>query len=602
MNFNLFSQKSSSLSQQSLCSQSASQQRRECSNCGAPASVLEVDSESGHQVCTQCSHIVEGFEDMQSSRDFRDGADREMQSQQHDILRCAQQQRWQPLNKELIRPQRQLAALIVGAFQCVLQAQTNALIRERGAQPHVYDIVGHLWFRFLNKAWIARGFGARKQPCSLWVWNKNEQRLFQNDDFEEKWATPKHTVIDVLLTTESDSSSSSSSSASKSNKNNDRIDLDSLNLSDASVHSTVSSVSCKTRKRAFTEKEKKRHERRKRLERRRRLPTRCGRYTGRIPRRDPFGWKTAKHSNMKSSLDRYLYRAGEINLELSLLLLSLACRICAEAVTLNELLRMAQKDALPYLRAFEALPKRFRVRGAKERRRLFATDANALQFERFFQRNEMRFEAKYFYLAQNLLARELGVLDKVVPLNSKLMALRYCRDLKVPLALHAVARVLMDKLRAHRAEAEAEAAVDVDVEPELQELSEFESPFVAFASSTAQRKRYEFEVKLLFTNGLDGQVPALDMVSVAALLVIAVLCVYRLDKALRHPLNERPPMNSRSNKRRRLKRVPPLWRWFAATSLLKHRFADADSARLFGVDADRAWRVKLTRDFIERLL
>ena len=73
-------------SQSSLCSQSGSQQ---------------------HQVCRQCSHIVEGFEDMQSSRDFRDGADREMRSQQHDILMCAQQQRWQPLNKEVIRPQRQ---------------------------------------------------------------------------------------------------------------------------------------------------------------------------------------------------------------------------------------------------------------------------------------------------------------------------------------------------------------------------------------------------------------------------------------------------------------------------------------------------------------
>eukprot|EP01084_Bolivina_argentea_P022612 42031_1 len=467
---------------QTSSGQSSQSQPNQCTNCKAQ-NTLQVDDATGHKICNNCSHIVQDYQDMQLDEQFGDEDDIEIADMSKDILKEKQKNVLKPLRNEIIHPQQQFSKLILNAFQCILQAQISVLIHKYKIKPHLYKIIGQLWFRFLNKIWIKQGFGAKNVSNSDWVWNKNQSKLYQNNDFEEKWIAPKRSVIDVLLTTEDDTdittdddiinvndSTSDSDTQSHSNDSNvmnkhkqrigDSIDLDSL-LSDGSQYRNIASqtsiTKSKTKKKTrrkivLTEKELKKHQKRMELKRRQILPRKCMRFTDRIIKHDVFGWKKVNEyeykKNQRSDYDRYLYGKGEINLELSLVLLYIGCRICGEILTMNDIICGAQKCIIPYLRAFESLPQQFRIKNSKQRRDFYVTDANYVSFKKFFQRNEMKYDMKRFYYISNLLIRDMGLSDKIVPFNSKLMVIKYLRDLNIPLALYSIIEIFMDKYKA----------------------------------------------------------------------------------------------------------------------------------------------------------
>ena len=416
---------------------------------------------------------------MQSAETFASDDEEEIAEQAHEIRKAQKKQKLRPLNKDIIRSQLQYSKIILNAFQCLLQCQVNALIIEYNVKPHLYHIVGQIWFRFINQIWIKQGgFGDKSDDKSDWIWNKNQSKLYQNNDFIEKWITPKRSVLDVLLTTEDEFDTSSDddnmcthataktqpslkrSDSPKPNAMSDTIDLNSLFSNNSTHTQTTDNVSIsrsrskkKIKKfKELTQKEKIIREKQKRLNLKRRLPSSCQRYTERINRFDPYGWKpkqkaTKDKKNERSEFDEYLYESGQINLELSLVLLYIGCRLCAECLTLNDILLGAQKNVIPYLRAYESLPKEFRIKDSRERRKVFMTDANFVSFKKMFMRNEMKYDRKSFYIICNLLVRDMGLQDKIVPFNSKLMVIKYCRDLNVPLAIYSVIEVFMEKYK-----------------------------------------------------------------------------------------------------------------------------------------------------------
>ena len=114
----------------------------------------------------------------------------EIAKQTMDIIK-RKKSRLKPLNPDIIHPQPHYTKIILNAFQCLLQSQISILIHEYKVKPHLYNIIGQIWFRFLNQTWIKKGFGTKDNSQSLWIWNKNQRKLYQNNDFKEKWITPK---------------------------------------------------------------------------------------------------------------------------------------------------------------------------------------------------------------------------------------------------------------------------------------------------------------------------------------------------------------------------------------------------------------------------
>merc|ERR1712228_95024 len=245
---NLFSQPSQSPSARST--HSSPSQHNQCTNCGAQNTLTD-DHISGGKICTNCSHIVQGYQNMASAEMYASEDEEEIAEQAHKIRKATKQQKLRPLNKEIIRSQHQYSKIILNAFQCLLQCQVSALIIEYNVKPHLYHIVGQIWFRFINQIWIKQGFGNKSDDKSDWIWNKNQNKLYQNNDFIEKWITPKRSVLDVLLTTEDELNTSSDDNSHSPTKQSiqkspnpmlDAIDLDSL-YSDTSNHSQLQNES-----------------------------------------------------------------------------------------------------------------------------------------------------------------------------------------------------------------------------------------------------------------------------------------------------------------------------------------------------------------------
>ena len=134
---------------------------------------------------------IKGYSNMQSD-DFTMEHDQiEITQQAIDILKSKHKSKLKPLNPEIIHPQQHYTKIILNAFQCLLQAQVSVLIHEYNVKPHLYNIVGQIWFRFLNTSWIKKGFGCQQegeteeQSQTLWVWNKNANKaLFEESGGE----------------------------------------------------------------------------------------------------------------------------------------------------------------------------------------------------------------------------------------------------------------------------------------------------------------------------------------------------------------------------------------------------------------------------------
>eukprot|EP01083_Nonionella_stella_P129469 392860_1 len=639
------SQRSQTPSQ--LSGHSSQSQHNTCTNCGS-YNTFQVE-DTGHKICTKCSHIVEDYENLQSAEHFGDEDDDQIAEQQQDILKEHHKSQYQALNKEIIHCQEQYAKLILNAFQCVLQSQVSVAIHEYNVKPHLYNIVAQIWFRFINKIWIKQGFGHPDEPQnSSWVWNKRSSKLYQNNDFKEQWTAPKMSVIDVLMTTEDDTDTSSDEDMMENNHNTneshqeshqdtndddeDSIDLRSL-LSDASTVSHESRASetsitqskaikqKKRRKTLLTDKQIRKRKKRINLKRKQTLPIKRTRFTARIPTHDVFGWKRVQQRyeerNARSKFDEYLYGKGEIDLELSLVLLYIGLRVCGETLTMNDVIRGAQKGIIPYLRAFESLPSAFRIKDSKQRRRLYGSDDNYLSFRKFFIRHEMKYEIARFYHIYHLLIGDLGLIDKIIPFNSKLMVIKYLRDLRIPLALYSIVEVFIDKYKRFP---KIFGARNTDMKNEWKELAEYKSIFVDYS----KRKKSDLNMKMIFTNGIDDDRDAvmddedcdtkykhLTPVTIMTLIVIAIASVYRLDKTIKHKLNEHPLLN---NARSAFKTLPALSQWFDVK--LKYKYMDCkvlcDVPKMFGYDTlktrkegglqheNTEWIFGLTKQFILR--
>eukprot|EP01083_Nonionella_stella_P288000 980299_1 len=603
-----------------------SRQHNACQNCGSQ-NTFEVD-DTGHKICTKCSHIVEGYENLQSAKRFGDEYDDQIAQQQQDILKEHRKSRYRPLNKEIIHCQLQYAKLILNAFQCVLQSQVSVMIHEYNVKPHLYNIVGQIWFRFINKIWIQQGFGhPDRSHDSSWVWNKSESKLYQNNDFKEQWTAPKMSVLDVLLTTEDDTDTSSDEDMENANTNtNDEDSIDLRSLLSTASHQARASETCilrskaikqkKHRKTLLTPNEIRKQQKRSDLKRKQTLPENRGRFTARIPTHDVFGWKKEER-NTRSKFDHCLYRKGEIDLELSLTILYIGLRLCGEILTMNDVIRGAQKGIIPYLRAFEALPSAFRIEESKQRRELYGTDDNYLAFRRFFIRHEMKYEIARFYHIYHLLIGDLGLIDKIIPFNSKLMVIKYLRDLRIPLALYSIVEVFIDKYKRFP---KIFGARNTDMKNQWKELAEYKSIFVDYS----KRKKSDLNMKMIFTNGIDDDRDAvmddedcdtkyrhLTPVTIMTLIVIAIASVYRLDKTTKHKLNEHPLLN---NARSAFKTLPALSQWFDVN--LKYKYMDCkvlcDVPKMFGYDTlktrkegglqheNTEWIFGLTKQFILR--
>eukprot|EP01083_Nonionella_stella_P129470 392861_1 len=487
------SQRSQTPSQ--LSGHSSQSQHNTCTNCGS-YNTFQVE-DTGHKICTKCSHIVEDYENLQSAEHFGDEDDDQIAEQQQDILKEHHKSQYQALNKEIIHCQEQYAKLILNAFQCVLQSQVSVAIHDYNVKTHLYTIVGQIWFRFINKIWIKQGFGefeVGRASSSYWVWNKDRAKVYQNNDLKEQWTAPKTSVLDVFLTTEDDTDLDTSSDEdlvetiqtnsntnTNGNHNDDSIDLRSL-LSTVSHQSRASETAItrsktkpkKRRKHLLTDKEIRRQQKRTTLKRKQTLPTQRARFRKSIPKHSAYTWKATKQTK-KKNFNEYLYGKGEIDLELSLVLLYIGLRVCGETLTMNDVIRGAQKGIIPYLRAFESLPSAFRIKDSKQRRRLYGSDDNYLSFRKFFIRHEMKYEIARFYHIYHLLIGDLGLIDKIIPFNSKLMVIKYLRDLRIPLALYSIVEVFIDKYKRFP---KIFGARNTDMKNEWKELAEYKSIFV----------------------------------------------------------------------------------------------------------------------------
>lgn len=562
---------------------------------------------------------------MQSEQVFGDEEDRELQSLQQNIMENQQQAQLVPLSKEMIAPQQHHTEMVLNAFQCLLQSQCSVLIHKYRVKRHFYDILGRIWQRFLSRIWMKQGFGSKDDAQSMWIWNRGQSKLWQNNNFKEKWITPRRSVIDVLLTTESDTASSSSTDTDTDREQTrkpgqqpqceqekvdrkeigDCIDLDGL-LADgralrqkkAAEESITLSQSQKKKKNKviYTESEMKRHRKKMRLQRRRLLPLKCARFTQRHSVRDKFGWKSNRCSvsrdqskrsqNVRESDRIQQYKAGELDLELSLILLFVGCRVCGEPLTMNDILCGAQKGIIPYLRAFEALPPSFRINAADPvlRRRVFRTDSNYVAFKRFFSRNEMVFDWTSFYVLSNLLINDLDLMPKIAPLDPKLMAMRYLRDCNIPSTLYPVTMLILQKYQSFPQCLRLDD--DSEIDGEWRELAEFKAESVG----CTQRFAGSFPMKLIFDGESQSDLRWLDTLSIMSLVVIAIQTVYRLDRPLRHSSNERP--NGL---------FPSLSSWFETAVDSKWKYLEN------GMNGDgdlwndhKSWTLKMTKDFIVR--
>ena len=123
---------------------------------------------------------------MQSEQVFGDEEDREIQSLQQNIMANQQQAQLVPLSKEMIAPQQHHTEMVLNAFQSLLQSQCSVLIHEYKVHRHLYDIVGQIWMRFLSRIWMKQGFGAKDDAQSMWIWNRGQCKLWQNNNFRER--------------------------------------------------------------------------------------------------------------------------------------------------------------------------------------------------------------------------------------------------------------------------------------------------------------------------------------------------------------------------------------------------------------------------------
>ena len=308
--------------------------------------------------------------------------------------------------------------------------------------------------------------------------------------------------------------------------------------------------------------------------------------------------KVKRSQNVRESDRVQQYKAGELDLDLSLILLFVGCRLCGEPLTMRDILCGAQKGAIPYLAAFESLPPSFRVNAADPaaRRSAFGTDSNYVSFKELFGRNEMASDWTHFYVLSNLLVVDLDLMPLIVPAEPQLMAMRSLRDCHVPPALYPVTRVILQKYQRF---SQCLRLDDGDeVESEWRESAEFDAESVG----TTLRFADSFPLKLVFDGESQSQRHCLDSVTIAAIIVVAIQSVYRLDRPLCHRLNERPHSKCKHSA------FPPLSSWFGAAADSKWEYLEkertADLAAMFGAgglfDDDRSWTLKMTKDFVVR--
>jgi len=261
----------------------------------------------------------------------------------------------------------------------------------------------------------------------------------------------------------------------------------------------------------------------------------------------------------------------------------------------------AQKNKIPFLRAYEALPREFRCKDANKRRQLFLSDANFVSFKKMFQPQRIKYDKKQFYICCNLLVRDMQLPEKIVPFNEKLMCVKYIRDLNIPLAIYSIVQVLLQKYKKYQTMMQNDDKMDA----KWKELSEYESAFVDCSS----KKKFDFPMKLLFDTGICGERESVSPVDCMALIVIGIACIYRLDKTLQHKENENPTLNATADRK-----MPALKHWFDLS--LKYKFVDSkrmnEIPKMFGFDtADRqkkgglcndniVWIIHLTKQFVER--